>query len=196
MFEQLVFGTGAAYRRWLESVADDVLAANGLVVMYCRSTLPERNSTYAIGEWLAGYLMIGDDSGGRGFFLRCDGGAGPVFRVGLGALDEDELEVVAATFEAWLGSGFALPPDPEPDLPHTVDVFVDRIPADAVRLLVRVRALLGADWPFGELRGLLAGQPFLAVRSVHLFALRRKLEDAADLRPYLFYDSGAGLTSV
>ncbi|GAA4581861.1 hypothetical protein GCM10023176_62750 [Micromonospora coerulea] len=150
MVEQLVSRTDAAYQRWLAAVTDDVAAAAGVVV-YCRESLLERNTTYGIGEWLAGYLMIGQE-GDRGFFLRCDDGGGPVFWADLGGLGEVDLEVVAPAFEVWLRSGFALPPDPVPDLPLTADVYVDKVPVDGVQLLVRARKLLGADWRFGDLR--------------------------------------------
>ncbi len=193
MVEQLISRTDAAYQRWLASLADDVDADS--VVMYCRESLQERNTTYEIGEWLKGYLMIGQD-GDRGFFLRCDAGGGPVFRTDLGGLGEDDLEVVAPAFEGWLRSGFALPPDPEPDLPSTADVHVGGIPVDGVRLLVGVRKLLGADWRFEDLRGLLAPQPFLAARSAGLYALRRKLEHSPELRPFLLYATDHGLEAV
>ncbi|MGA4731753.1 hypothetical protein ACPB67_30400 [Micromonospora taraxaci] len=193
MVEQLVSRTDAAYRRWLASVTDDV-AADGVVV-YCRESLPERNTTYAIGEWLTGYLMIGQE-GDRGFFLRCDDGVGPVFRADLGGLGEVDLTVVAPVFEVWLRSGFALPADPEPDLPPTADVYVDGIPVDRVQLLARARKLLGVDWPFGDFRGLLAAQPFLAARSARLYVLLRDLEDTPELRPYLLYATDHGLETV
>ncbi|WP_426513256.1 hypothetical protein ACPPVO_23115 [Dactylosporangium sp. McL0621] len=155
----------------------------------------ERHTTYGIGEWLTGYLMIGQE-GDRGLFLRCDGGGGPVFWADLGGLGEVDLDVVAPVFEVWLHSRFALPPDPEPELPPTADVYVDNVPVDAVQLLVRVRKLLGVDWRFGDLRGLLAAQPFLAVRSAHLGALRRDLEHAPELRPYVQYATDPGLEAV
>ncbi|GAB3824660.1 hypothetical protein ACFPIJ_63585 [Dactylosporangium cerinum] len=193
MVEQLISRTDAAYQRWLASVTDDVVA--GGVVMYCLESLPERNTTYEIGEWLTGYLMIGQE-GDRGFFLRCDDGGGPVFRADLGSLGEVDLDVAAPVFEVWLRSGFALPVDPEPNLPPTADVYVGRIPVDGVQLLVQARKLLGVDWRFGDLRGLLAAQPFLAARSAHLYALRRDLEHAPELRPYLLYATDHGLEAV
>ncbi|MFF3405254.1 hypothetical protein ACFYW8_03370 [Streptomyces sp. NPDC002742] len=193
MGEQLISRTDAAYQRWLASVTDDVVA--GGVVMYCLESLLERNTTYGIDEWLTGYLMIGQE-GDRGFFLRCDDGGGPVFWAGLGGLGEVDLDVAAPVFEVWLRSGFALPPDPEPELPPTADVYVGRIPVDGVQLLVRARKLLGVDWRFGDLKGLLATQPFLAARSAHLYALRRDLEHAPGLRPYLFYATDHGLEAV
>ncbi len=193
MIERLVSRTDAAYRRWLAAVTDDVAAAAGVVV-YCRESLPERNAAHGVGEWLAGYLMIGQE-GDRGFFLRCDGG-GPVFWADLGGLGEVDLEVVAPAFEVWLRSGFAMPPDPVPDVPLTADVYIDRIPADGVALLMRARKLLGADWRVGDLRSLLAAQPFLAARSAHPYALRRDLKSAPELRQHLFYATDSGLEAV
>ncbi|GAA3216973.1 hypothetical protein ACFO1B_15755 [Dactylosporangium siamense] len=193
LVEHVISRTDAAYQRWLASVTDDVVA--GGVVVYCLESLPERNTTYEIGEWLTGYLMIGQE-GDRGFFLKCDDDGGPVFRGDLGGLGEVDLDVVAPEFEVWLRSGFALPADPEPDLPPTADVYVAGIPVDGVQLLVRARKLLGVDWRFGDLRGLLAAQPFLAVRSAHLYALRRALEYAPELRPYVFYTTDHGLEAV
>ncbi|MEU8419715.1 hypothetical protein AB0C15_02410 [Micromonospora sp. NPDC048835] len=193
MVEQLTARADAAYQGWLTSVTDDVVADS--VVVYCRTSLPERNTTYEIGEWLAGYLMIGQD-GDRGFFLKCDGAAGPVFSADLGGLGVADLTVVAPVFEVWLRSGFPLPPEPQPDLPPIADVYLDRIPVDGVQLLARVRKLLGTDWRFGDFRALLAAQPFLAARSAHLYALCRALEHAPELRPYLFYVTDRGLEAV
>lgn len=193
MIEQLVARTDPAYQRWLGEATDDVVTAAGVVV-YRRESLPERNTTYGVGEWLAGYLMIGQD-GDRGFFLKCDGG-GPVFSADLGGLGEADLEIVAPAFEVWRSSGFAPPPDPVPDMPLTADIYVDGIPLDGVALLMRARKLLGADWRVGDLRTMLATQPFLAARSAHPYALRRELKSVPELRHHLFYSTDAGLEAV
>jgi hypothetical protein len=193
MIEQLLSRTDAAYQRWLASIADDVVA--GTVVVFCRESLLERHTTYGIGEWLPGCLMIGQE-GDRGVFLRCDGGGGPVFWADLGGGDEAGLDVVAPVFEVWLRSRFALPPEAEAELPPIADVYVDKVPVDAVQLLVRVRKLLGVGWRFADLRELLAAQPFLAARSAHLYALRRGLEHAPELRPYVHYATDHGLEAV
>ncbi|MEU7775965.1 hypothetical protein AB0C44_32005 [Micromonospora taraxaci] len=193
MVEQLISRTDATYQRWLASVTDDVVADG--VVVYCRESVLERNTTYEVGEWLTGYLMIGQE-GDRGFFLRCDGSGGPVFWADLGAFGDVDLDGAAPAFEVWLRSGFALAAAPAPDLPPTADVYVGGIPIDAVQLLARARKLLGVDWRFGDLRGLLAAQPFLAARSAHLYALRRALAYAPELRPYLLYATAHGLKTV
>lgn len=193
MVEQLISRTDATYRRWLASVTDDVVADG--VVVYCRESVLERNATYGVGEWLTGYLMIGQE-GDRGFFLRCDDSGGPVFWADLGGLGDVDLDVAAPVFEVWLRSGFAPAAEPEPDLPPTADVYVGGVPVDAVQLLARVRKLLGVDWRFGDLRALLAAQPFLAARSAHLYALRRDLTYTPELRPYLLYATAHGLRTV
>lgn len=107
--EQLIALTDPAYGRWLGSVGDDVGVGNG-VLLYCRETLRERNATFEVADYAPGHLLIGDDSGGSGFVIACAGVAGPVFRVDLGSLDEDDFVVVAATFQAWAAGGFAVPP--------------------------------------------------------------------------------------
>ena len=194
MIEQLVSRTDAAYQRWLVAVTDDAATAAGLAV-FCRESLLERNTTYEVGEWLAGYLMIGQE-GDRGFFLRCDGD-GPVFSADLGALGAVDLEVVAPAFEVWLRSGFALPPpDPAPDMPLIADVYIDKMSVDGVALLMRARKLLGADWRVADLRNMLAAQPVLAVRSAQPWRVRGKLKSASELRQHLFYATDNGLAAV
>ena len=96
----------------------------------------------------------------------------------------------------WLRSGFPMPPDPVPDVPLTADVYIDKFPVDGVALLMRARKLLGADWRVGDLRSLLAAQPFLAARSAHPYALRRDLKSAPELRQHLFYATDNGLETV
>jgi hypothetical protein len=130
-----------------------------------------------------------------GFFLRCDGG-GPVFWADLGGLGEADLEVVAPAFEVWLRSGFSVPPDPAPDMPLTGDIYIDKMPVDGVALLMRARRLLGTDWRVGDLRSLLAAQPFLAARSAHPYMLRRDLKSVPELRQHLFYATDNGLKAV
>ncbi|WP_433200295.1 hypothetical protein ACQP00_28500 [Dactylosporangium sp. CS-047395] len=150
VFQELLARTDAGYRRWLASITDDVHGET--VTVYCLDALPERHTTYGIGEWLPGYLMIGQD-GDRGMFLECAGGGGPVFWADLGSRGQADLGVLAPAFGVWLRSGFALPSEPADDLPPAADVYVDSVPADALQLLVRLRTLLGVHWRFADLRG-------------------------------------------
>jgi hypothetical protein len=200
LMEHLISRTDAGYRRWLADVTGDVATGTTGLSVFCRESLPERNTAYEVGDWLAGHLMIGQE-GDRGYFLKCDdhggdGAAGPVFSADLGALGSTDLDVVAPTFEVWLRSGFALPAGPEPDMPLIADVYVDRIPVDHVALLMRARKLLGADWRVADLRDLLAAQPFLAASSAQPWRVRGRLRSSPELRQHLFYLADDGLKAV
>src|SRR5689334_23206239 len=197
MIEQLVSRSDAAYQRWLAEATDDVAAGTTGLSVFGRESLMECNTTYEVGEWLAGYLMIGQE-GDRGYFLRCDGDRdrGPVFSADLGALGSVDLDVVAPAFEVWRRSGFALPSEPEPDMPLIADVYIDKMPVDGVALLMRARTLLGADWRVADLRKMLAAQPFLAARSARPWRVRAKLTSAPELRQHLFYAADEGLAAV
>ena len=81
------------------------------------------------------------------------------------------------------------------DLPTTADIYVDRVPPDAVAILVQLRRLLGAPWPFSGLCDLLVSQPFLAATG-NPSMLYRTLTSSPELRPYLFYGSEGGLMPV
>ncbi|MEU8285341.1 hypothetical protein AB0C01_13470 [Micromonospora sp. NPDC048905] len=81
------------------------------------------------------------------------------------------------------------------DLPTSADIYVDRVPPEAVTTLVQLRRLLGAPWPFSGLRDLLASQPFLAAVGDPSM-LSRTLTGSPDLRPYLFYRAEGGLVPV
>ncbi|MGE7433008.1 MULTISPECIES: hypothetical protein [Kitasatospora] len=60
------------------------------VVVYGPQDLPERNETYEVGEYQPDWVLIGDDSGGRGLFMRRAGGDRPsVYSLGLGDGDRD-----------------------------------------------------------------------------------------------------------
>ncbi|MFE9693227.1 hypothetical protein [Micromonospora sp. NPDC005806] len=81
------------------------------------------------------------------------------------------------------------------DLPTIADIYVNRVPPDAVATLVQLRRLLGAPWPFSGLRDLLASQPFLAAAG-NPSMLYRTLTSLPELRPHLFYGTEGGLMPV
>ncbi|MCX5238995.1 hypothetical protein OG824_27730 [Streptomyces prunicolor] len=62
----------------------------GCVVIYGPQDILERNETYEVGEYQPDWILIGDDSGGRGLFVRRGGGErASVYRLDLGAGDND-----------------------------------------------------------------------------------------------------------
>jgi hypothetical protein len=84
------------------------LRADGLL-LYPISYLVERNRTYEVQQYAPGFLLIGDDSGGDGFLIRFDEGAGTeVFRTDLGSLTEEDFELVAGSLDEWAAGSYCI----------------------------------------------------------------------------------------
>lgn len=49
------------------------------VVVYRIEDLADRSETFEVARYSPGYCLIGDDSGGRGFLMACDGSSDAVF---------------------------------------------------------------------------------------------------------------------
>ncbi|MFF0866222.1 hypothetical protein ACFYUV_31020 [Nonomuraea sp. NPDC003560] len=74
------------------------------VAVYSAGDIGERNATYEVARYAPGFLLVGDDSGGRGFLLRADDPDSAVFSSGLGDLEPAGFDVVAADFPSWIES--------------------------------------------------------------------------------------------
>ena len=86
------------------------IATDDGLLIYSAVDLAERNETFEVQQYLPGFLLIGDDSGGRGFFIRLNEEEGrEVVMLGLGCLMESYLVVVASSLEEWARAGYAIP---------------------------------------------------------------------------------------
>jgi SMI1 / KNR4 family (SUKH-1) len=107
---------GALGFRLPESYVELLKLSNGLhalndrVVLFSASELDERNSTYEVGEYAPGWVMIGDDSGGRAILLNARQDPIGVFIVGTGSMVPDDAEQLAPTIESWLDRGLPYEP--------------------------------------------------------------------------------------
>ncbi|MBB5957816.1 hypothetical protein FHS29_004411 [Saccharothrix tamanrassetensis] len=60
------------------------------VLVYGPQTIRERNETYEVGEYAPHWVLVGDDSGGNGLFMRHHGrDRTSVYALGLGAIEAD-----------------------------------------------------------------------------------------------------------
>ncbi|MFI7469457.1 hypothetical protein [Nonomuraea sp. NPDC049646] len=82
--------------------ARDGLHTESGVVVYPAGDIGERNATYEVARYAPGFLLVGDDSGGRGFLVRADDQASAVYSSDLGDLDPAYFDVVAADFASWI----------------------------------------------------------------------------------------------
>ncbi|MFJ9898256.1 hypothetical protein ACIQPR_33455 [Streptomyces sp. NPDC091280] len=84
-------------------VRDGLLTDSGVCV-YSAACVGERNATYEVARYAPGFLLIGDDSGGRGFLVPADGTDSAVLASGLGDLRPAHFEVVSADLTSWIES--------------------------------------------------------------------------------------------
>jgi hypothetical protein len=87
----------------LWKVRDGLLTEAGIAV-YSAGCIGERNTTYEVAQYAPGFVLIGDDSGGRGFLLRADDPGSAVFSSDLGDLDPADFDVESMDFASWIES--------------------------------------------------------------------------------------------
>lgn len=95
-----------AYRE-LMRYSNGALLDNG-VSIYSVDDLVERNTTYEVLEYCPGFLLVGDDSGGRGFLIDLKDDAGGIYGSGLGDLDPSEFATIASTLQDWVDLGLSV----------------------------------------------------------------------------------------
>jgi hypothetical protein len=93
--------------RELMRYSNGALLDNG-VSIYSVDDLVERNTTYEVLEYCPGFLLVGDDSGGRGFLIDLKDDAGRIYGSGLGDLDPSEFVTIASTLQDWVDLGLSV----------------------------------------------------------------------------------------
>ncbi|MFF2350576.1 hypothetical protein ACFVVL_12410 [Kitasatospora sp. NPDC058115] len=84
-------------------VTDGLMTEAGVTV-YPAGCIGERNATYEVARYAPGFVLVGDDSGGRGFLLRTDDPGSAVYASDLGDLEPGDFEVESADFASWIES--------------------------------------------------------------------------------------------
>ncbi|WP_300265915.1 hypothetical protein [Microbacterium sp.] len=98
--EALPSGLNAQLRALFES-CDGFLTDSGIAV-YETADVAERNVTFEVAEYAPGFVLFGDDSGGRGFLLHVATPDSPVYVSDLGDLDPTRFEVVCVDLASWI----------------------------------------------------------------------------------------------
>jgi hypothetical protein len=81
------------------------MAANDRVLLYAAEELAERNRTFEVAVYAPGWLMIGDDSGGRGFIIDMSGRDRRVLIVDHGSMVPADGYPVGNSLVEWLAAG-------------------------------------------------------------------------------------------
>lgn len=87
----------------LWKVTDGLITDAGVTV-YSAGCIGERNTTFEVTQYAPGFVLIGDDSGGRGFLLHADDPCFAVFSSDLGDLGPEDFEVESVDFASWIES--------------------------------------------------------------------------------------------
>lgn len=80
----------------------DGLSCDGRLVLLATQGIASRNADYEVAEYLPGYVMIGDDSGGVAIVMRV-GGDEAVYEVDMGVMDSSDLRRSANSLDQLLG---------------------------------------------------------------------------------------------
>jgi hypothetical protein len=75
------------------------------LVIYSSDELVERNDTLEVEKYAPGYLVIGDDSGGRSIVVSYTDES--VFLVDQGSMDPDDFEKISLSLSEWVSGGCA-----------------------------------------------------------------------------------------
>ncbi|MFJ9693991.1 SMI1/KNR4 family protein [Kitasatospora sp. NPDC101183] len=100
----------------LWKVTDGLMTDAGVTV-YSAGCIGERNASYEVEQYAPGFILIGDDSGGRGFLVRADRPGSAVFSSDLGDLGPEDFEVESADFASWIESLCPAPGGRQPARP-------------------------------------------------------------------------------
>lgn len=94
------------YRKIL-TITNGFLLDSGLFI-YSTDDIIERNKTHEIKEYCNDFLLIGDDSGGRGLLIRISDYHTSVYSSGLGDLEPRKFKLIAQSLEDWINRGLPI----------------------------------------------------------------------------------------
>ena len=85
----------------LLKLSNGFITARG-IHLYGTNDLVDRNATFEINEYCVGYLLIGDNSGGKGYLMCLTEEDHSIYSSDLGDLDVAGFKRESASLEEWL----------------------------------------------------------------------------------------------
>ena len=87
---------------------NDSISIGEFALLYGLSDIIERNETYEVQTYLADWLAIGDDGGGRALMIRLDRSTS-VYLCGHGGIGSVDPQRIADSFAAWIADECPIP---------------------------------------------------------------------------------------
>ena len=146
--------------------------AIGEPFIYPLDGIVERNATFEISEYGPDLVLIGDDGGGRGFFIVRGDPDPDLLAIGLGAVGSDEGEVLgrlsvllARRFDFVESASYRGIAEARMD---TVDVLLVKKPEAGIRAIWEIRRSLRLPMALSELAGQDKEYPIVLLSKVRL----------------------------
>ena len=95
------------YRNFL--LVTNGMLAHDFVLLFSVDDILERNETNEISTYFPGWVMIGDDSGGRGILVPTNASEGPVYWVDMGSALIEESDRLSDRLTSWLEDRCPIP---------------------------------------------------------------------------------------
>ncbi|WP_107950033.1 hypothetical protein [Lysinibacillus parviboronicapiens] len=157
---------------------EEVTFENGINI-YGFDIAVERNRLYEVSAYAPDYILIGDDGGGQGVFLKKNSDQLNVFYQDLGALSSPFYSLDIDLF-SWLENNPVIDeedfPSDELDLIDEVKVNVVRIPNDANKFIMEIRKCFNLKLSIIDIREKLNSLPFLVIQDITLMKYGKTIE--------------------
>jgi len=173
---------------------DFLRCSNGLrlklhtnVQLYSTSDLEERNSTYEVALYAPDLLLIGDNGGGKGLFIKYKLENNAVYLIDLGSLVIEDAITLASNLLEWIDKGLITEEPNQPTYPKLVDVYLVRSPSSGNKGLLHIKQTLELSDSLGQIYKGAKTMPYRLLRSApfvkyaKLCAKYNKLDDCLRL---------------
>lgn len=155
----------------------EVSFENGINI-YGLDIATERNRLYEVSRYAPEYILIGDDGGGRGLFIKKNGDLN-VFYQDLGALSLSFNSLDIDLF-SWLEDDPVIAEDnltlDELDFIDEVKVYVVSKPIEVNKFMMEIRKSLNLKISIRDMRDKLNKLPFLMIENITLMKYGKTIE--------------------
>ena len=146
------------------------------VTIYGFDAAKERNALYEVSAYAPNYMLIGDDGGGQGVFLKKNSGDLNVYYQDLGALSSPFYSLDIDLFD-WLENDPTIGEE-ECDAEELdgIKVYVVGIPNPSNTFIIAVRKKLHLNCSINDIREKLNDVPFLLTKDIPLMRYRETID--------------------
>lgn len=146
------------------------------VTIYGFDVAKERNALYEVSVYAPDYMLLGDDGGGQGVFLKKNSGHLNVYYQDLGALSSPFYSLDIDLF-GWLENDPTIDEEEcDSDESDGIKVYVVSIPNQTNTFMLAIRTYLHLNCSINDIREKLDGVPFLLTKDIPFMRYRETID--------------------